>query len=518
MRRPTVLFATLLAATSLAAGTPDRRPTEEVPFRLVLNNPVGRPAPSTKCDVELCTSLLELIEKAESTIDFAIYGIRGQPAIFDALVAAQKRGVTVRGVVDRTVDGVNYYTDTDALVEALGTVRDDLQTDQHTLARQKPYDPSKSLCWMQTPEGYLGPRQCVGFDLGDQCIVGVQATKEELTFQGDIMHNKYFVVDGRYVWMGSTNVSNSGTGGYNANVVGVWNSPVIAKWYADEFRMMWDGQYHRDKRSHRPQSVQLGPDLRVDAWFSPQDQPATRAVRPLLQRARSRIDVGIFFLTHKGIAKDLIDAHRRGVKVRVIMDSTAAKNDYAKHDMVRAAGVPVKVENWGGKMHMKSVAIDGRYIVLGSMNWTGAGERGNDENTLVVKSKGYAKQYHDFYDELWDTIPDKWLKGAPDPESRDSTTSCTDGSDNDFDHLDDAEDPGCGPNPPPLPGLLPFSVVPKAPGHGLLKGTVDEEGGRVYYAPDALSYEKIQVNTGGDDRWFCSTEDAEKAGFARSQQ
>ena len=29
-------------------------------------------------------------------------------------------------------------------------------------------------------------------------------------------------------------------------------------------------------------------------------------------------------------------------------------------------GIPVKVENWGGKMHMKAASVDGASLVLGS--------------------------------------------------------------------------------------------------------------------------------------------------------
>ncbi len=516
MHRRLLLMATLLATAGPATPKPDGRPTASDPVRLILNNPAGREAPSHTCDVELCTSLLELIERSEKSIDFAIYGMRGQPQIFDALIAAKERGVVVRGVIDRTVDGANYYKDTEALVEKIGTVHDDLQTDKHTAARQQSYDDSTATCWMTPPEGFLGPRQCVGYDIGDRCIVAVHASREALTFQGDIMHNKYFVVDGKYLWMGSTNVSDSGTGGYNANLAAVVNSPTVADWYAKEFTQMWEGRYHDDKRSHRPMYTKLADGVSVEGWFSPQDRPMTRGVRPLLQRARERIDIGIFFLTHKGIAKDLIEAHRRGVKIRIMIDATAAKNGYTKHELIRATGIPVKVENWGGKMHMKAAAIDGRIVVMGSMNWTSAGENGNDENTIILRSSKHAEQFHKFYDKLWKTVPDRWLEGRPDPESPDSTTACTDGSDNDFDHLRDAEDPGCSGDGPPLPELPPYRIVPKADGHGLIKGNVSSEGKRIYHVPNGSYYDKVDVSLGSGEQYFCSEEDAKAAGFYRS--
>lgn len=517
--RPALFIPLLLlvALTGDAGTPPDKRPTSAAPVRLLLYQPVGRPSPMETCDTAFCSSLLELITKAEHTIDFAIYGIRGQPAILDALVDAQARGVVLRGVVDRTIDGKNYYSDTDKMAAILNVIRDDLATDKRSLERQKPYDPSTSRCWMPAPAGFAGPKQCVGYDLGDQCILAVHTTEDSLSFEGDIMHDKFFVVDGAYVWMGSTNVSDSCSGGYNGNLVGVINSPIVAGWYTTEFDQMWEGAHHGEKISHKPMRAQLTPDLSVETFFSPQDDPMDNAVRPLLQGARTRIDIAIFFLTHKGIAADLIAAQRRGVKVRIVIDSTGASNGYSKHELLRAAGIPVKIENWGGKMHTKAAAIDGEHVIMGSMNWTSAGENGNDENTIVLHSRAHAEQFHAFYDDLWTIIPDKWLAGRPDAESKDSVPSCTDAVDNDYDHMTDGEDPGCSANPPAVPPPLPYTIVQKQGGLGVLKG--DVSGGRkTYHVPGGMGYDEVEINPAEGDAWFCSEEDARKAGFRRSAQ
>lgn len=490
-------------------------PTPEDPVRLVLHDPTGRPAPSEACDVDLCRSLVTLLSRAEKTIDFAIYGLRGQPDVLEALKAAKARGVQIRGAVDRTTDGKNYYGDTEALVAALGTVGDDLEVDRRNAGNQKPYNPATNRCWLPLSEEFAGPKQCVGVDLGDgTCAIAAMAAREDIVFEGDIMHDKLFVVDGRWVWTGSTNVSDSGTGGYNANAVAVVDSPEIAGWYTRELEQMFGGRYHDDKKRHGTMATTLADGTRVSVHFSPQDKPMTSVVRPLLQSATKRIDVAIFFLTHKGVAADLVAAKQRGVQVRVIMDATAAKNEYAKHELLRMAGIPVKIEHWGGKMHMKSVAVDGQTVIVGSMNWTSAGEGGNDENTLRIDSAKHAAQFHAYFDRIWGTIPDRWLQGRPDPESRDSTTACTDASDNDFDRLKDAEDPGCSDNPPPLPELPPISIVRKGEGSPILKGNIDREGRKVYYIPADSGWDMVQIDEGRGEAYFCSEDDARAAGFS----
>ena len=44
----------------------------------------------------MCVALLRAIDGASTSIDFAIYGLRGQDEVLAALVRAQARGVMVR--------------------------------------------------------------------------------------------------------------------------------------------------------------------------------------------------------------------------------------------------------------------------------------------------------------------------------------------------------------------------------------------------------------------------------------
>lgn len=434
---------------------------EDGSIRLILNDPKQFDRPQDICEAEHCKALLGLIEGAQTSIDFAIYGMRNQTVIKTALVAAKSRGVEVRGVVDRDLEGQNYYSSTEDLVAAIENVRSDLKADLK-IARQEArarYD-REPKC--DRPKGFEGPLQCLAYDLGDSCLLAAHASREPIEGGAKIMHDKFFIVDGRHVWTGSTNVSDSGTGGYNANLVTVVESKTLAGWYTEEFEQMYeDGRYHGRKPRPKGEKKLKLPDAELEVYFSPQESPISSRLRPILRNAQSSIDIAVFFLTHKHVVADLIDAYRRGVRVRVIMDATGAKNGYTKHELLRAAGIAVKVENWGGKMHMKSAVIDGETVITGSMNWTSSGDTKNDENTIIVHSPKLAKQYETFFETLWNDIPDAWLTANPDPESKDSTTACTDQVDNDFDHEADGADPGCTEAAPPLPALPPWKLVQK---------------------------------------------------------
>ena len=366
--------------------------------------------PNPRCTTYLCLNLLSLINNAKSNIEFAVFGFRGQVEILAALLNAQGRGVIVRGVVDKTIDNKNYYSDTKIWQNRLGNVRDDYQADKMT-AR----------------------------------LIEKSKRKMRYRFSGNLMHNKFFIIDRQYLWTGSANISDTGIGGYNANNAVIVNSSALARVYRAEFESMYSGKYHRKKTLFKKQSlcVNVG-NQRVNVYFSPQSYTTNRGILPVIENARESIDVAMFFLTSHKITKALIRARQRGVKVRIILDATGADNKYSQHQYLRDNGVTLKVESWGGKMHMKSALIDDRYLIVGSMNWTKAGTGKNDENTLIIEAnQDLANSFNLFFNDLWQSIPDKWLHADPAPESRDSGTSCFDGIDNNFDRIKDRMQPSC---------------------------------------------------------------------------
>ena len=81
--------------------------------------------PSSSCRTSACKALLNEINNAQKSIHFAIYGIENQPEIFNALLAAKKRGVVVKGVTDMTQDNTNIYADTKSFISQIQTVKTD---------------------------------------------------------------------------------------------------------------------------------------------------------------------------------------------------------------------------------------------------------------------------------------------------------------------------------------------------------------------------------------------------------
>lgn len=352
-------------------------------FKLIITDFTKKLKPDRSCSSEICKELLNNINAAQNSIDIAIYGYSTIPDIENAIKNAQSRNVKIRLVYDLDTKGENIYENTQEFVNLIKNAKNDRNSGE-----------AKA-----------------------------------------IMHNKFFIFDNKTVFTGSANLAHTDMSGFNSNAALVINSPEVAKIYTQEFEQMYSGKFHNNKLSTKNTKA---------IYFSPQDKAITNGVLPLIKNAKQYIYIPAFLITERNTMEELISAKKRGVDVKIITDAVNASNKYSKVKDLRASGVPVKIENYAGKMHSKTMIIDDRYLILGSMNFSYNGENKNDENMIIIDNQEAAKFYKDFFLYLWAKIPDKWLKGYPHAESFDSIGSCSDGIDNDYDGLIDSADDRCG--------------------------------------------------------------------------
>ena len=348
---------------------------------------------SSDCSTSVCQMFLKEINEAQSSIDIATYGWVSIKEIDDAIKSAVARGVKFRFVYDYSGKS-NYYPDSSRIASLASVAKNDL-------------------------------------------VAGNFKVSEYL------MHNKFAIFDSQKVMTGSLNYSKTDFSEFNSNVVFLVNSSQLAKIYTDEFEQMLSGKFHTEKKKRDKVERIYIPETMLEAYFSPQDNAITSQVIGYIDGAQKYIYMPVFVLTHKGMESALIRAKQRGVDVKIIVDSTNVFVKGSSVKTLRETGIPVKVENYAGKLHSKSIIIDDKYILAGSMNFSNSGERRNDENMLIVKNSRLTMFYREFFEYLWKKIPDKYLSQIPRAEGNESLGSCFDGIDNDFDGRIDKADEGC---------------------------------------------------------------------------
>jgi phosphatidylserine/phosphatidylglycerophosphate/cardiolipin synthase-like enzyme len=135
----------------------------------------------------------------------------------------------------------------------------------------------------------------------------------------------------------------------------------------------------------------------VEVYFSPKGG-CTEAVTRELDNAKTTIFVQAYSFTSARIAKALVDAHDRGVDVRVILDKSQRSEKYSSADFVAHAGIATFIDAKHAIAHNKIMVIDGETVLTGSFNFTRAAEQKNAENLLVIRDKDLAAKYTSNWD------------------------------------------------------------------------------------------------------------------------
>lgn len=333
----------------------------EEEITLFFVDPVKAKKAKNKIINDVGLSLVALIDNAQTSIDIAAYGFDGQDEIINALRRAKQRGVRIRGVVDDY--GATLYKRTNSIVKEFG-----FKTDVNVPMAQKQFE------------------------------------KEFTRSKNALMHNKFVIIDGEYLWTGSTNLTNYCMT-LNSNNSVVIKSRDLARVYQDEFNQMFEeDKFHTLKNVVENKNNIVLNDSSISVYFSPQDKVLTNAIIPIIKEAKEKIYVSMFYLTNYWITNALIEANNRGVEIKIIVDSTLQKEPKSQIDELEQEGISIKIENWRGKMHQKSMVVDSCTTVIASTNWTGASEYSNDENMLVIKNKAVANTQEKEFLRLWKSI------------------------------------------------------------------------------------------------------------------
>lgn len=296
-------------------------------------------------DPILDDALVDLIGSAASKVDIAIFELERQNVV-DALIAAKARGVTVRMVGDADNAGESGYTQ----LQGAG------------------------ISMKNRPPG------------------------------AQFMHHKFVVVDSRYLWTGSTNLTDGGILRNNNNALIIDNTTLAAA-YTAEFNEMFTGmRFGNSKNDVLTSNSTTVNGVQVEYFMGPKEA----LMNQLLARIGTA-DVSIHFMVFAFTRDDVKDAllarRNAGVKVYGVFDQLQAGGPYAEDTALASGGVASWIDGnnnsngqGGGILHHKVMVIDGNsgsdpMVITGSANWTEAADSDNDENMIIIHSADLARFY-----------------------------------------------------------------------------------------------------------------------------
>jgi phosphatidylserine/phosphatidylglycerophosphate/cardiolipin synthase-like enzyme len=143
--------------------------------------------------------------------------------------------------------------------------------------------------------------------------------------------------------------------------------------------------------------VDSGPVLPpIEVYFSPKNGAtvgATAAIVREIDAARGEILVQAYSFTSEPIARALLKAHRRGIRVAVILDKGQQTQKYSSFTFLKNQGIPTWIDAKHAIAHNKIILIDRQVVITGSFNFTKAAEERNAENLLIIRSKELSARY-----------------------------------------------------------------------------------------------------------------------------
>jgi cardiolipin synthase len=106
-----------------------------------------------------------------------------------------------------------------------------------------------------------------------------------------------------------------------------------------------------------------------------------------------------YFVPSRALVRALVDAARRGVRVRVLTNSLATHDNWevgyasqALYAVLLRAGVEI-YESSALTVHAKAMVIDGELVALGSMNLNGRSRNDDSESELVGRDRAVAAAF-----------------------------------------------------------------------------------------------------------------------------
>jgi phosphatidylserine/phosphatidylglycerophosphate/cardiolipin synthase-like enzyme len=133
-------------------------------------------------------------------------------------------------------------------------------------------------------------------------------------------------------------------------------------------------------------------NVHIQVYFSP-GGGATNAIVREIGAARKEVLVQAYVLSSQLIVEALMNAHKRGVAVSLIIDKSERGEGLTPGTILANAGVPVFVDDKHILAHSNIIVIDKQTVITGSFSFTKAAEESNAEDLVVVKSEEVAREY-----------------------------------------------------------------------------------------------------------------------------
>jgi phosphatidylserine/phosphatidylglycerophosphate/cardiolipin synthase-like enzyme len=160
----------------------------------------------------------------------------------------------------------------------------------------------------------------------------------------------------------------------------------------------------QDSRYTRPTPVRYRtPSRKTELRFTPSVEwdpnGVEQQVCDMIDSARRTIDMAVFEFSLMRVAKALVRAKERGIKIRMVYDNQEEEQPAIKH-LVKN-GLSIRSDARAAYMHNKFMVIDGRIVWTGSTNLAAGGIYVADNNAISFTHEPLAAEFTKEFEEMF---------------------------------------------------------------------------------------------------------------------
>jgi phosphatidylserine/phosphatidylglycerophosphate/cardiolipin synthase-like enzyme len=137
-----------------------------------------------------------------------------------------------------------------------------------------------------------------------------------------------------------------------------------------------------------------------DVFFSP-GKSCANTVIDAIKNAHHTIDICVFTISDDLISDAILQAHDRGISIRIITDDEKAEDRGSDIHYLEKKGLPVRMDQGPEFMHHKFAIFDSSKLINGSFNWTRSASMKNEENITVLYDKYLLRSFEKRFNVLW---------------------------------------------------------------------------------------------------------------------
>jgi hypothetical protein len=149
----------------------------------------------------------------------------------------------------------------------------------------------------------------------------------------------------------------------------------------------------------------------IRVGFSPEGT-AHQLVLGTIDSAKSSIRMMAYSFTDPSVMKALINAKKRGVDIKIVIDKDGNRNksSLAAMNLVTGAGIQLRTDDDFKIQHDKVIIVDNKSVETGSYNYSQSAAKVNSENAILIQdAPDLAAQYLAHWQDRWQRGQD-WIQ------------------------------------------------------------------------------------------------------------